>query len=183
MKTPTELEIERLIHAYDPARAHAYYMRTRKLKGRKRGSSQDPRTGKTRRQIHQDARARQRKELASAIQKLEGKLRKLEQVIREKQHAEASEDRKGKAKKERAAKEKDKPKTAAEKAEIARENEKYRKKNQQKLKTQAKKSGGGSSKGTSTTGASSTQSVTELKSLATKVRGQIAVAKQKLAAL
>jgi Tfp pilus assembly protein FimV len=184
MKTPTEYDIERLVHlGYDPVKAHEYYMRNRKLKGRKKGSSQDPRTGKTRPQIHKDAKARQRKELSAAINNLERKLQKLEALIKKKLHAEASENRKGKAKKERAAKEKDKPKSAAEKAKASRENEKYRKKNQQKLKTKAKgKSGGGSSKGSKTGGASK-HSVTELKSLATKVRGQIQVAKQKLAAL
>lgn len=195
MKTPTEYELDQLMHVYDPNRAHEYYLRTRKLKGRKPGRgqdpqsegrpvvSQDPRAGKTRKQIVKGARAKQRKELAAAIQNLERKLQKLEALIQKKMHAEKSENRKGQAKKERAAKEKDKPKSAAEKAQIARENEKYRQKHKQELKTKAKKddkSGGGSSKNKTD---SKKTSVTELKSLATKVRGQIQVAKQKLAAL
>jgi hypothetical protein len=183
MKTPTEYDLERLMHEYDPAKAHDYYERTKHLKGRKKGSGQVPQTGVTRVQIHRDAKARQRKELAAAIQNLGQKLQKLEALIKKKEHEAQAEDRKGKAKKERSAKEKDKPKTAAEKAKAARESEKYRKKHHQKLKSKAKsdaKSGGGSSKGKTDP---KKASVTELKSLATKVKGQIAVAKQKLAAL
>ena len=188
MKAPTEYELEQLMHGvYDPVKARAYYLRTRKLKGRKKGSSnnQDPRL-RSRAQKKKDARVKQRKQLADAIQNLERNLRKLEAKIQKMERAEKSENRKGKAKKERAAKEKDKPKSAAEKAQAARENEKYRKKNQGVLKTKAKKtnakkSGGGSSKGK--TNASKKRSVSELKSLATRVRGQIAIAKTKLAAL
>lgn len=183
MKTPTEYDIEKLMHRYDPVRAHEYYMRTRRLKGRRRGSGRDPRAGRTRRQISRSARARQRRELATRIQNLERKLRQLDRQIMVQMAAEALENRKGKAKQERAAKEKDKPKSAAEKAQIARDNEKYRKKNQGVLKTKARqagKSGGGSSK---STGDAKKASVSELKSLATRVRGQIAVAKERLAAL
>lgn len=141
----------------------------------------DPRTGKTQQQIHKEARVKQRKELATSIKGLEDRLQKLEARIKERAHEEASEDRKSKAKKERSAKEKDKPKSAAEKAEAARENEKYRDKNKQKLKGKDKKDGSGGSK--KDKNSSSKHSVSELKSLATKVKGQIAVAKQKLAAL
>jgi hypothetical protein len=189
MKTPTEYDVEKLMHVYDPAKAHEYYMRVRQLKGRKKGSKDPfkPPTGKPRRKgDHKTAKAKQRKELAAAIQTLEAKLSKLEKLIQKKKHAEASENRKGKAKKERSAKAKDKPKSAAEKAAVNRENEKYRKKNQQKLKTKSKSgsgtSGGGSSK-SKTKAKGSQQEVEKLTGLATKVRGQIQVAKQKLAAL
>jgi hypothetical protein len=194
MRTPTDLERETLMHLYDPAKAHEYYLKNRELKGRKpgqavvkappqKGSSQDPRTGKTRQQITKDARAKQRTELAAAIKGLQDRLNKLEALIKKREHEESSQDRKSKAKKERSAKERDKPKTAAEKAEAARENEKYRDKHKQELKTKAKKDGksGGSSKSKKDSG--SKHSVSELKSLATKVKGQIAIAKQKLAAL
>jgi hypothetical protein len=184
MLAPTEFDLSQLVHVYDPAKAHEYYLRTRKLKGRPKGQSVDPRTGKTREKISEDAKAKQRKELAARIQSLSKKLQRLEARIREMEHKEAREDRKSKAKKERAAKEREKPKTAAEKAEAAREAKKYRKKHQQQLKTKAKKasdkSGGGSSSGETK---KSKASVSDLKALATKVRGQIAVAKQKLAAL
>jgi len=184
MITPTEFEIDQLLHAiYDPVKAHEYYVRTRKLKGRQRGHSDDPRTGKTREQIHNDARAKQRQELTQQIANLEAKLVKLEAKIREKEHAEASENRKSKAKKERARKEADKPKTAAEKAEAARENKKYRERHKQQLKSDRKKSGTSSGGSSHKKSSGSKHSVSDLKALAIKVRGQIAIAKQKLAAL
>lgn len=183
--TPTEYELHQLFHyavGYDPVKAKEYYERTKKLKGRQRGSSEDPRTGKTREEIAKDARTRQRKELTELVNRLTKKLDRLEALIKERESKEKSEDRKGKAKKERAAKEAAKPDSAAEKAEKAREAEKYRDKNQQKLKGKDDgKSGGGSSKkGDKKSGK---KSVSELRSMATKVKGQIAVAKQKLAAL
>ena len=206
MRAPTELELTQLQHrllggasSYDPVKAHEYYERTKKLKGRRgqakitnaqlsgKGLSKyrDPRTGKTMDQIHREARAKQRKELSDRIQSLSAKLAKLEAKIREMTHEEASEDRKGKAKKERAAKEREKPDSAAEKAEKARESKKDRAKNQQETKNKAKeasdKSGGGSS--SKTKSGSKASQVSELRALATKVKGQIAVAKQKLAAL
>lgn len=194
MRTPTDLERETLMHLYDPQKAHEYYLKNRELKGRKPGqgdvsgnqmpgaSTQDPRTGKTRQQIAKDAKANQRKQLAAAIKGLQDRLNKLEALIKKREHEEKSTDRKSKAKKERAAKERDKPKSAAEKAKATRENEKYRDKHKQELKSKAKKhdgKSGGGKKGSS----DKKHSVSELKSLATKVKGQIAVAKQKLAAL
>jgi hypothetical protein len=184
MKTPSEFELNQLMHVvYDPVKAHEYYVRTRKLKGRQRGHSDDPRTGKTREQIHKDARAKQRQELSQQISNLEDKLKQLETRIREREHAAASEDRKSKAKKDRARKESEKPKTAAEKAKAARENKQYREKHHQKLKSErasSSKSGGGSSTKKSS---SSKHSISDLKALAIRVRGQIQIAKQKLAAL
>lgn len=193
MRTPTDLERESLTHVYDPQKAHEYYLKNRELKGRKpgqgdmsgglrTGASSDPRTGKTRDQIAKAARTKQRKEMAAQIKGLEERLNKLEALIKKREQEESSTDRKSKAKKERAAKEKDKPKTAAEKAEAARENEKYRDKHKQELKNKSKKDGsGGGKKGKDSK--TKKHSVSELKSLVTKVKGQLAVAKQKLAAL
>lgn len=259
MRTPTEFEIQRLLaHAYDPVKAHEYYLRTRKLKGRNKGLDKTAKSklvkksayvqeggnpkvaaqvvkwaqGKSDAEVkkkinevkkkygNKDAtmaitlgqvlknrdsirskkstsggktkttgsktKTAQRRVLKAQINNMEKKLVKLEALIKTKMQEEASEDRKGKAKKERAAKEADKPKSAAEKAEAARENEKYRDKNQQKLKTDAKKNdskSGGSSSSSSDKRATSGKSVSDLKSLASKVRGQLAVAKQILAAL
>ena len=185
MQTPTEFELQHLA-IYDPVRAHEYYLRTRKLKGRQRGPGEQPEGfAKANARRHELAKPRQRRELQARVRSLEGKLRKLEAKIREMEHEEASEDRKGAAKKERAAKERDKPKSAAEKAESARESEKYRDKHKQELKSQTKetgsKSGGGGSSSKKTS--SKTEQVSQLRALATKVKGQIAVAKQKLAAL
>lgn len=197
MRTPTEYEIENLLHyavGYDPVAAKKYYEEHKHLKGRRRGTAQpttsvrrgsasDPRTGKTREEIARNARTRQRKELSDSINALSDRLNKLEALIKKREAEEKSTDRKSKAKKERAAKEKDKPKTAAEKAKAARESEKYRDQHKQELKNKSgdKKSGGSSSGSKKKAGGK--HSVSELRSLATKVRGQIAVAKQKLAAL
>jgi hypothetical protein len=197
MRPPNEFELQHMvlggaIGAYDPVKAHEYYERTKKLKGRKRGQVQtsngrvpsrgrDPRTGKRMDRIQKEARAKQRKELSTRIQSLSNKLNKLEAKIRELEHEEASEDRKGTAKKERAAKEADKPKSAAEKAEAARESKKDRAKNQQQEKSKETSADSGSSSDKKS--GSKTGRVSELKTLATKVKGQIAVAKQKLAAL
>lgn len=186
MLTPTEHEMSQLAHLYDPSKAHDYYLRTRKLKGRRAGlGKQAVGFERANAQRSEAAKPKQRKELAQRIQNLEKKLKQLEALIRKKEHEEASENRKSKAKKERAAKEATKPKTAAEKAEAARDAKKFRDKNQQKLDTKAKnannKSGGGSSPDNKSE--SKTASVSELKALATKVKGRIAVAKQKLAAL
>lgn len=195
MRTPTDLERESLAHVYDPQKAHEYYLKMRELKGRKpghsddmsgglrKGASSDPRTGMTRDLIAKNAKAKQRKELTEQIQGLQERLNKLEALIKKRTQEEASENRKSKAKKERAAKEKDKPKSAAEKADAARENEKYRDKHKQKLKGKDKKdgSGGGDKKGKDSK--TKKHSVSELKSMVTKAKGQIAVAKQKLAAL
>jgi hypothetical protein len=208
VKTPSEFQIDRLLaHAYDPVKAHDYYEKHKKLKGREPGAQialvprskpttkvastwgtggkKSPLAGKTKGEIHSQSRARQRKELAAAIQGLEQRLNKLQRLIVKRLHEEASENRKGKAKKERATKEANKPATAAEKAKQARENKQYQDKHQQKLKTKSKSSGGSSSSSskTDTTSSGSKQSSAELQSLATKVKGQIAVAKRKLAAL
>lgn len=195
MRTPTDYELDQLKHAvYDPVRAHEYYERTKKLKGRQKGvarlpaasrrrSGQDPRLGKSQEQISRDAKTKQRKELATRIQSLENKLKILQTKIREMEAQEASENRKSKAKKERAAKEKDKPKTAAEKAEAARESKQYRKKHRQELESKAKKASDKAGGGSSSDKKESEATLSDLKALATKVKGQIAVAKQKLAAI
>lgn len=153
-------------HVYDPAKAHTYYDAHKKLKGRRRGSGDPPPSGsgvaKTNAPPRNSARAAQKKELSSRIQLLSVKLVLLDSLIQKRENDTPSGDPKAKAKKERAAKEKNKPK------ELKHE-----------VKAASSKSGDSSEKKT----ADSKLSVSELKNLATKVRGQIAVAKQKLAAL
>src|SRR3954466_957828 len=102
MRKPTEYELGQLAHislsSYDPVRAHAYYLRTRKLKGRKRGSGEQPAGfARANARRHESAKSRQKQELAQRIQILEQKLKQLEAKIRELEHKEASENRKGKA--------------------------------------------------------------------------------------
>lgn len=180
---------EVIMHAgqpYDPQKAHDYYERTKKLKGRKKGQGDTlkPANGQPKAPAHPASNARQKKELAVRIQNLEGKLQKLEALIKKKEHAEQSDARKAKAKKNASAKEAAKPDTAAEKAKKAREGKKYRAKNKTKLGNKAKTSSSGGSKASSaTTKPSSGTSVKELKTLAVKVKGQLAVAKTKLRAL
>lgn len=131
MLEPTEYELEQLLHAavnFAP-----------------------------RQPIVANARDTQRNALAQSVKTLEGLLEKLDSLIVKREQAEASENRKGKAKQERSAKEANKPNSVVKKAENARESTKNSE--------------------------SKPKSSSELKSLATKVRGQIAVAKQKLAAL
>jgi hypothetical protein len=188
MLTPTETDLQHLMAGYDPVKAHEYYELHKKLKGRQPGSGEQPAGfAKANAQRHEGAKAKQKRELAARIKSLSAKLSALEAKIREMEHKEASENRKSKAKKERSAKEKDKPKTAAEKAKAARDAEKYRDKHKQEIKTKAKEasntSGGGSSSKDKKKSGSKSASLSDLKALATKVRGQIAVAKQKLAAL
>jgi|RhiMetStandDraft_4_1073278.scaffolds.fasta_scaffold02163_6 Tfp pilus assembly protein FimV len=205
MKTPTEYELHQLMHraAYDPVKAHQYYEKHKKLKGRKRGRGDDsggiltvaanraiaglgkgsvPKKGKSKVAIQKNARARQRKELSDQIQGMQKRLNKLEALLKKREHEEASEDRKGKAKKERAAKEADKPKTAAEKAEAARESKKNRAKHQQREKSRDKKDGKSDQKkdGDKKSGK---HTVSEIKVKIKEVRGKIQAAKQKLAAL
>ncbi len=161
-------------HAYDPEYARQYYLRTRKLKGRKKGTSPDTglaRNSRARTSVQPKknpaVRAQQRKALAARIHVLEDKLRKLESKIRKREQ----EDRKS-------AKEAAKPDTASEKRKKAKASKEYRDKNQQKVKAAAKKADDSKKKS-----GAKTQSTEDLKKLATKVKGQIAVAKQRLAAL
>ena len=183
---------EVIMHAgkpYDPVKAHEYYMRTRKLKGRKKGRAEAA-VATPHLKANPAVRARQKKELAARIQSLEKKLAQLNSLIKKKEQEAKQAARKAEADKRKSAKEAAKPDTAAEKAKKARESKKYRAKHKQELKNKAKeaasKSGGGSSKTTSTDKTkpkAGEQSVKDLKMLATKVRGQLAAAKSKLSAL
>ena len=211
MRTPTEYELENLLHyavGYDPIAAKKYYEEHKKLKGRRKaapekiyeddprwdwrtmgnksrkwqGKGPDPRIGKTREQIGRDARAKQRKELSEQIDRLSKRYDKLTALIKERIAEERKESHKSKAKKERAAKEADKPDTAAEKAKKARDSEKYRDKHKQELKNKSddKKSKDGNDDKKKGSGK---KTVSELRVFQAHVKGQIQVAKQKLAAL
>jgi hypothetical protein len=170
-------------HAYDPMKAHQYYLRTRKLKGRKKGSVLTAAPGAPRKGPDPAVRARKKKELAQRIASLEQKLQKLELLIRKKQTEAKQAAKKGAADKKKAAKEAAKPDTAAEKAKKARESKKYRDKNQSKIASKAGKSGGGADKKSETKKPQGEASVADLKKLATKVKGQIATAKTRLRSL
>jgi hypothetical protein len=132
-----------LMHAtapYDPRKAHEYYLRTRKLKGRQPGAAQPttPKSGgakvlpfkKKHTQIEQltpQQLNEQRQYAAARVQQIKEKLTKLNAALKKKM-AEAK-------KAEADAK---KPKSAAEKAKAARESKQYRSKHKQQLSTKAK---------------------------------------------
>lgn len=199
MELPTG---ETIMHAgkpYDPRKAHEYYLRTRKLKGRKQGRGDGgvaDAIGKALDSVATNGqapkpkagvRARQKAQLSARIRDLEGKLHKLEALIKKKEAAAEQSARKTKARKNRAAKEAAKPDTAAEKAKKAKAAKQFRSKHKQSLAAKAKaaaKKSGGSSKSTPATEAKPGEmSVKELKKVATRVRGQLTVAKAKLRAL
>lgn len=150
---------ETLMHgesAYDPAKAREYYLRTRKLKGRKKGV-EEPLVGRGTPRSAQSSIGRKRRTKGSGsvsitydgmtykltprqhaeqkayagmrVAKIKTRIHKLESALRVKM----AETRK----KEKAAK---KPKSASDKRKAAKKSEKYRDKNQQKVKSQAKKS-------------------------------------------
>ena len=64
---------------YDPVKAHEYYMKHRKLKGRKKGST--PYTRKTRRAANQAKVNRLRKRLAETQKRVQTKLKKFLKVV------------------------------------------------------------------------------------------------------
>jgi hypothetical protein len=185
MKQPTDDEIERLLMhwgAYDPFRAHQYYEQHKHLKGRKKGQGHvtSARRNTARHPNRNSARHKQKIHLQNRVDNLQEKLGELEKLIQKKEAILRKDQVRAKGK---AHKKKDTPKTAAQKAKAARENKKYRQKHHSQLKAKGKQAGKGGGHKSGTGQKTSQKSIAELKALATKVRGQIAVAKQKLAAL
>lgn len=177
---PINTELWHLAPGYDPAKAHQYYEEHKHLKGRKKGSAQPPSVKTSRQSLDKN---KQKIALHNSIQNLEAKLGQLEALIRKKEAILRQDQARAKVK---ARKPKDKPATAADKAKAARENKKYRDKHKTTLKAKAKQAAAKSGGGSQTPSASqkpSDMSIANLKALATKVKGQLAVAKQKLAAL
>lgn len=142
-----------LIHArtpYDPVKAHQYYLRTRKLKGRKVGRSAAPTrknpligdTSETRYivdlgegqilNLTKQQLDEQKAYAAERVKQIKESLKDLGSKLREAM-ADAKE-RKAKAEREAA-----KPPTAAEEAEAARESKQYREKHKTELATKAKR--------------------------------------------
>lgn len=144
MKLPDGTTLMHGSRPYDPAKAHEYYIRTRKLKGRKKASQQPAHTrgsqlfrsdptytvtvgGKTSRLTAPQLKE-QKANAAKRVSSIKKKLAKLNAELK-KRVAEAK----------RAERESKKPDSAAEKSEAARDAKKYRDKNQQKLATKGKK--------------------------------------------
>lgn len=139
-----------LMHAgqpYDPAKAHDYYLRTRKLKGRKKGAT-SPTGGKAAPGAVGGKPVRKKKSDPAEIAKLKAHTAARVAVLKKKLHELQTELKKRMAEAEKSAKKADKKPTAADKHAQARDAKKYRDKHKQELKTKAKaaSSGGGSSK-------------------------------------
>lgn len=168
MKLPDGTVLMHGARPYDPQKAREYYLRTRKLKGRKKGRG-DTYTIKTRtggtRTVNAKELAEQKANTAQRIAAIKVRLNDLTRELN---------DRMAKARK--AEREQKKKPTKAEKSKAAREAKKYRDKNKQKLKNKSK-SGGGSSKSSG----SKTESVDDLKRKVNKVRDILksAVARQR----
>jgi len=118
---------------YDPVKAHQYYLRTRQLKGRKKGESYTVKTDKGQVVLTASQLAEQKAYAAKRVSDIKSRLAELN-VKFKKMIADA--ERK-EAKSERDAK---KAPTAAEKSEVARESKKYREKHKQELSTKSKTS-------------------------------------------
>jgi hypothetical protein len=185
-----------LAHLYDPVKAHEYYERTKKLKGRKKGGAEAVKgilgragMSKATNLRKQDAIATKKARIDQQIRDLSSRLSKLNEELK-KRMAEA---KKSEVKEKRAAREAAKPDTAAEKREAAKSSKDWRAKNQQKVKNQAKeraskeKSSSGGAGGSSGKGskpkAGSSSSVEDLKASIGKVRTALAAAQARRRAL
>jgi len=168
---------------YDPVKAHEYYIRTRKLKGRKAGTTMPPvvkrqpvvrkppsgtfsvklASGRTVNLSPQQLNE-QKAFAAKRVQDIKQRLSDLNQKLIKARSA---------AKKREATRKRNanKPQTAAEKAKAARAAKQYRAKHKTSLKTKAAQA---KSKGTTTKSTSSTSTS------AARIQGQIAVAKKSL---
>lgn len=178
-----------LMHAgapYDPKKAHDYYERTKKLKGRAPSASKPPAgpsglgarssfaKAKPQKTQVKDLSPQQKKELqayaAQKVKEAQQKVTELNKKLKEKM-AEAK-------KAEADAK---KPKTASEKAEAARESKKYRDKHETTVKAKAKaKRDADKASGKDT---SSSDSVEGLKKQIATAEKALATAKAKAKAL
>lgn len=175
---------------YDPFKAHAYYIRTRKLHPRQRGSGQ-PQVNRFRPQrlASSPSVMKQKADLDAHISALQTKLAQLKAALNQA------------VKKESATKGPKKP-TAADKSKKARESKKYRQEHKQVLKTKAKQaaaksgggsggsssngtagSGGSSSKGTATTAKTGSGSSTAIRAAIASVQQALTDAKARRRAL
>ena len=158
---------------YDPKKAHDYYMRTRKLKGRKPGGSYTVKTGTGKTVTLSGQKLVEQKAYAAhRVEALKKDLSDLAVLLRSK-IAEA--------------KKSNTPPTLAEKAKAARDAEQYRKTHKQALQNKAKAAAAkkapssSSSSSSSSTSKTKTDTVDSLKADITKTKANLkaAVAKQR----
>jgi hypothetical protein len=152
---------------YDPVKAHEYYLRTRHLKGRKKGQAQAPvaseshpsytvklHNGKV---IHLSEKqlAEQRAYAAKRVNEIKARLAELGSKLRKMMSEAKKKSSESKQKVEK------KP-TAAEKSKAARESKEYRQRHKAKLAAKRK-----------TAHPSKTDSVAELEHKITKIKGRL----------
>jgi chromosome segregation ATPase len=173
-----EVIVDELGHAYDPRKAHEYYMRVRKLHPRQKGLAAQPvaslgkvaKTGLTGPKLRKQQQA-----AAHRVATLQKKLSELNKALKDKM-AEAKKEEQDANKKP----------TAADKAKTAREAKKYRDTHKTELKNKAKQAAaksGGSSTSTSTPKKSAADQVKDIKAAITTVQNALTAAKAQQRAL
>jgi hypothetical protein len=131
---------------YDAVKAHEYYIRTRKLKGRQAGTAIQPSTRSSGSstfsvrlpngrmvKLSQQQLAEQRAYAAKRVEEIKQSLQKLSVELKKAM-------KKAKEKKAKSERDADKPKTAAEKRDAAKESKQYRDKHKQSLATKRHRS-------------------------------------------
>jgi len=139
--------VRSIVHGYDPAKRREYYLRTRKLKGRKPGARQDlrgrvtakPRLNRAQRQ------AKRTRELEAKVNALKARLEKLRAVLaqltKEAQARSGHKSNKATPKKTTSDKKSSAPKqTASQKAKAAKRSKEYYEKNRDKILAEEAKS-------------------------------------------
>lgn len=154
MKLPDGSTLMHGPQPYDPAKAREYYLRTRKLKGRKKGQA-DPTSPQSKKLVAKKrATPKERAAARQTVINLTKKLSELNAALKAQMSDAKAKGRKSATKAKTSAKEAAKPPSAADKAGAARDAKKYADKNKQTLKTKAKqanaKTGGSSAKGAKT---------------------------------
>jgi hypothetical protein len=123
---------DNLVHAYDATKRREYYLRNRKLKGRKPGQGPPPKKTRAQRQ------AERRKKLEAQVDALKGRLERLQSVLAEltkqaKARSGVEPKKTGPKKTETGgSKTPDRKLTPTQKAKAAKASEAYRKKNPEK---------------------------------------------------
>ena len=146
MPRSEEIVEELLTHAYDPVKAHEYYLRTRKLKGRKPaakqyykvGASQTTKKTVAKKAAPKKSSAQKRKELEAKAKELQARLDALRKIltelVRQAQSRSGLKPRASQSTKDSGGKKK---MTTKQKADAAKRSKEYYEKNktpQQKIK-------------------------------------------------
>jgi hypothetical protein len=186
MKLPDGSVLMHRSAPYDPVKAHEYYIRTRKLKGRKanvalpvtvpttskRSKSFQVNLGGKSVKLSEKQLAEQKAAVEKSINEIKKNLAKLGDKLKE-----AMAD--AKAKQATSRRNANKKPTAAEKSEAARESKKYREKHQQEIGSKSRSRG----KKESSSSTSKTDPVAELEDKIVEVKDRLTAAVAKAQAL